>query len=234
MGRPRKDLTGKQFSFWDVKMFDQIIDYHAYWWCECQCGRVESVRSDSLLNGSSEMCEHCSRFLTKHNKMPEHVAAKYYRMVEKTKPKKPTLSPQEQRDLWLAVQAPVGFVSPDKTVYVGNPNGGRQFQRPLTDDPSAPFDDNFEDALSIGTSTAVDPDPSKYRMQYAPGAARRLPGTYEPPQDHPSVIKVVKEEPMTLETLLEVGRQVREERDASGFCPLNKDYFETLIRFRKA
>ena len=204
MGRPRKDLTGKQFSFWDVKMFDQIIDYHAYWWCECQCGRVESVRSDSLLNGSSEMCEHCSRFLTKHNKMPEHVAAKYYRMVEKTKPKKPTLSPQEQRDLWLAVQAPVGFVSPDKTVYVGNPNGGRQFQRPLTDDPSAPFDDNFEDALSIGTSTAVDPDPDP-----------------DP-------------RPMTLETLLEVGRQVREERDASGFCPLNKDYFETLIRFRKA
>ncbi len=53
-----EDLDNKKIGGWTVlyKDKDRTNDKHTYWWCKCFCGRIKSVRQDSLTSGSSTSC----------------------------------------------------------------------------------------------------------------------------------------------------------------------------------
>lgn len=51
-----KDLTGMRFGRLVVLGIDDKGTRKTYWICQCDCGNVKSVRSDSLQNGSIRSC----------------------------------------------------------------------------------------------------------------------------------------------------------------------------------
>lgn len=50
------DLAGKKFSRLTVIGLDDKPIRRAYWICQCDCGNIKSVRSDSLQNGAIRSC----------------------------------------------------------------------------------------------------------------------------------------------------------------------------------
>ena len=50
------DLTGKRFGMLTVLGIDDRGTRKTYWMCQCDCGNVKSVRSDSLQNGAIKSC----------------------------------------------------------------------------------------------------------------------------------------------------------------------------------
>lgn len=83
MRRPRRTLiAGDRFDRWTVLRRDP--DKRCGWFCVCRCGRVKSVKSDSLSAGTSRSCGCLSAEMivarsTKHgmaqrqNKSPEYI-----------------------------------------------------------------------------------------------------------------------------------------------------------------
>lgn len=52
-----KDLTGQKFGLLTaIKKDDMRKSRKAYWICECECGNIKSVRSDSLQSGNVRSC----------------------------------------------------------------------------------------------------------------------------------------------------------------------------------
>lgn len=51
-----KDLTGLKFGRLTVLGIDDKPGYKTYWNCQCECGNVKSVRSDSLQCGAIKSC----------------------------------------------------------------------------------------------------------------------------------------------------------------------------------
>ena len=63
------DLTGRKFGRWTVKERDTERNkknkyHHSYWICECECGTIGSVSSDTLKNGGSKSCGCLKREIT--------------------------------------------------------------------------------------------------------------------------------------------------------------------------
>ena len=50
------DLTGKKFGMLTVIGIDDRGTRKTYWMCQCDCGNVKSVRSDSLQSGAIKSC----------------------------------------------------------------------------------------------------------------------------------------------------------------------------------
>ena len=55
-----QDLTDRRFGRWVVRRRAAQIKGHGGWLCECDCGTLRAVRTDSLLDGKSRNCE-CAR-----------------------------------------------------------------------------------------------------------------------------------------------------------------------------
>lgn len=60
------DLTGKKIGRWTVLKRDEnkdktIKNKSAYWICQCECGRIESVNGSNLRRNGSLACKHCNR-----------------------------------------------------------------------------------------------------------------------------------------------------------------------------
>lgn len=55
-----KDLTGQTFGKWTVVDIDETKD-RIHWWCECECGKEQSIRASSLTSGNSKGCRECTR-----------------------------------------------------------------------------------------------------------------------------------------------------------------------------
>lgn len=60
------DLTGMKIGRWTVLKRDENKDKtlknkSAYWVCQCECGRIESVNGSNLRKGGSLACKHCNR-----------------------------------------------------------------------------------------------------------------------------------------------------------------------------
>ena len=53
---PLIDLTGQKFGRWIVKEQAPSRNGISYWMCECECGKVQNVRGQSLRNGRSQSC----------------------------------------------------------------------------------------------------------------------------------------------------------------------------------
>jgi len=53
-----KNLIGESFHYWSVIGYDdsKSINRHSYWFCECKCGEVRSVRADQLRSLKSKSC----------------------------------------------------------------------------------------------------------------------------------------------------------------------------------
>lgn len=67
-----KDLTGQKFGRLEVIGIDDNGDRKTNWICQCDCGAIKSVRSDSLQNGAVKSCgclkkEQDRQNLTKHH-----------------------------------------------------------------------------------------------------------------------------------------------------------------------
>ena len=62
MGRPIKNLEGRQFGKWEVLGLSYINKRRkTYWACRCgDCGKVFDVRSDSLTRGKTHRCHKCA------------------------------------------------------------------------------------------------------------------------------------------------------------------------------
>lgn len=56
--RSRIDLTGRMFGRLEVLRYNHTdrITGHAYWFCECSCGRQKVIRSDALRNNIAHSC----------------------------------------------------------------------------------------------------------------------------------------------------------------------------------
>ena len=54
----RNNLEGKSFNYWTViSLCDKIVKYkQTYWKCKCVCGTIKSIKSQSLLDGTSKSC----------------------------------------------------------------------------------------------------------------------------------------------------------------------------------
>lgn len=50
------DLTGQKFGRLTVIGINQFGTRKTYWTCQCECGNVKNVRSDSLQNGAIRSC----------------------------------------------------------------------------------------------------------------------------------------------------------------------------------
>ena len=51
-----EDLVGQKFGKLTVLSFDKILNKHTYWLCNCECGKITSVRSDQLKDGTTKSC----------------------------------------------------------------------------------------------------------------------------------------------------------------------------------
>ena len=51
-----KDLTGQKFGKLTVIGLKDTESRKTYWYCECECGNIKAVRSDSLLCGAIKSC----------------------------------------------------------------------------------------------------------------------------------------------------------------------------------
>lgn len=65
LGQTLRDLTGEIFTDW--KVLARGPDYIAFsgkhrtrWWCECKCGSIKLINSQSLTGGKSKSCGHCN------------------------------------------------------------------------------------------------------------------------------------------------------------------------------
>lgn len=57
MGRPVKDLSGKQFNYWTALRLDSVRNKKvAFWLCMCKCGTRRVVSSRTLQDGTSKSC----------------------------------------------------------------------------------------------------------------------------------------------------------------------------------
>ena len=56
MAHDPQDLTGRRFGRWVVRRRATRLRGHAGWLCECDCGTLRAVRTDSLLDGKSRSC----------------------------------------------------------------------------------------------------------------------------------------------------------------------------------
>ena len=56
MKKVKNDLTGKRFGRLTVIGIDDRGDRKTYYNCQCDCGNVKSVRSDSLIAGAIRSC----------------------------------------------------------------------------------------------------------------------------------------------------------------------------------
>lgn len=56
MAVAHEDLSGRKFGRWTVVERDNSKKQGVYWKCRCECGRIKSVRSDSLELGKSVSC----------------------------------------------------------------------------------------------------------------------------------------------------------------------------------
>ena len=56
MKKVKNDLTGKRFGRLTVIGIDDRGDRKTYYNCQCDCGNVKSVRSDSLISGAIRSC----------------------------------------------------------------------------------------------------------------------------------------------------------------------------------
>ena len=59
----RKELTGQIFGKWTVLHFAKREPDDRFWLCKCTCGRERTVRQRNLLQGLSQSCGTCSKFL---------------------------------------------------------------------------------------------------------------------------------------------------------------------------
>lgn len=59
--RKREDLTGRNFNKLTFRTFDKIENHVTYWFCECDCGTIFSVNSQSVIRGLTKSCG-CIRF----------------------------------------------------------------------------------------------------------------------------------------------------------------------------
>ena len=71
MGRRTEKIDGQKFGSWTV-LSTEFKQYNenkrrAYCICKCTCGIIKEIRADSLKNGCSTKCKHCS--VMKHNKI---------------------------------------------------------------------------------------------------------------------------------------------------------------------
>lgn len=56
MKKVKNDLTGQRFGRLTVIGVDDRGTQKTYFYCQCDCGNVKSIRSDSLLNGAIRSC----------------------------------------------------------------------------------------------------------------------------------------------------------------------------------
>ncbi len=56
MPQDPQDLTGRRFGRWVVRRRATRLRGHAGWLCECDCGTLRAVRTDSLVDGKSRSC----------------------------------------------------------------------------------------------------------------------------------------------------------------------------------
>lgn len=57
----RKDISGTVFGRWTVVCLSEVKKKKAYWRCQCSCGTIRDVKSDSLTSGKSQSCGCFSR-----------------------------------------------------------------------------------------------------------------------------------------------------------------------------
>lgn len=53
------DLTNKKFNALYIKKLDKIKKGKRYWVCECNCGNIISVDTNSLISGHTKSCGRC-------------------------------------------------------------------------------------------------------------------------------------------------------------------------------
>ena len=52
----RLNLEGKTFGYWTVLEYSKTIKKHAYWKCQCICGKVKNILSSNLIKEKSKSC----------------------------------------------------------------------------------------------------------------------------------------------------------------------------------
>lgn len=53
---------GKKFGKWTIlNPFPNVKNKQTYWTCECECGDVHQVKSNTLMNGKSTQCAKCAK-----------------------------------------------------------------------------------------------------------------------------------------------------------------------------
>lgn len=75
-----KDIIGNRYGMLTVLEYDKSIDRRLMFKCKCDCGKVISVRKDSLENGHSQSCGcvreswmHSGKLNRKHGKYEERI-----------------------------------------------------------------------------------------------------------------------------------------------------------------
>lgn len=88
--RCRKDLTGQKFGKLTVLGYDQTKrKKQAYWWCQCECGRVVSIFAGSLSTGKTTACGcvnmaiHRQRMIDMHYKHGLSRTKEYIRFINR-------------------------------------------------------------------------------------------------------------------------------------------------------
>ncbi len=77
------DLTGKQFGRLMVleKDLSQKHKANTFWICQCKCGNIKSIRSSSLLNGSSKSCGCLARELLSQHSIKDMTGQKFGKLI---------------------------------------------------------------------------------------------------------------------------------------------------------
>jgi len=53
---------GKKFGKWTiVTPFPNVKNKQTFWTCECECGNISQVKSNTLMNGKSTQCSSCAK-----------------------------------------------------------------------------------------------------------------------------------------------------------------------------
>lgn len=55
------DLTGRYFDKLFVVKFAEVRKKHAYWLCQCECGRIKIIMGNSLRSGNTTGCGKCRK-----------------------------------------------------------------------------------------------------------------------------------------------------------------------------
>ena len=80
-----KDLTGQQFGRLTVLGRAPAKSRKAFWWCECECGNITSIRADQLVQGVTKSC---GCYKQEINKQQGHELAIKYSSINGKKNKK--------------------------------------------------------------------------------------------------------------------------------------------------